>query len=65
MSTVEAEQLLTREQLWTLMNISPRKLDMMVASREFPEPDLRIGRKPRWRLSTYHRWIETPQPARS
>lgn len=32
-------------------------LDKWVSSKKFPQPDLKIGRKPMWKLSTINKFI--------
>ena len=41
-----------------LLQISPRKLDMMIAAGEFPKP-VRIGRLCRWTQAQIDQFIET------
>lgn len=36
-------------------------LDKWIAAQKFPQPDLKMGRKPMWRLSTINKFINALQ----
>lgn len=50
--------LLTREDLAALLGISPRGFDRLLATGFWPEPDVRLGRASRWRLTTVVRAVD-------
>lgn len=46
-----------------LTGISRRTLERCRASGAFPTPDIKIGKRPRWKPETIRRWIDAGGPA--
>lgn len=51
------EALLTTAQIAAAMGVTARHVQAMLSAGKFPECDLRIGRLPRWKVSTWNQWI--------
>lgn len=56
-ATVALEPLYDRVSVAAALGCKVRTIDRMIAAGEFPKPDLRVGRLPRWRQSTIAEWI--------
>ena len=50
--------LLTKEQTSAAIGYSPRSFDAMLSAGEYPVPDLKLNRFPRWRIETHNSWAE-------
>lgn len=53
--------LLSISDVASVLNVGRRTLERMIAASEFPSPDLRIGKMPRWRQETLNAWIVDPR----
>lgn len=51
--------LLTRKQVAAALAASPRTLDGMTSSGQFPPADVRVGHRPRWTPETIRNWISS------
>lgn len=54
--------LLSKAQIAELIGICVRKLESMIAAGEYPKPDMRVGRLPRWRTETHNAWVGRTSP---
>jgi excisionase family DNA binding protein len=52
------EPMLGIAELAELLNCSRRMVERMRSAGKVPRPDLHVGRMPRWRAETIHRWID-------
>jgi hypothetical protein len=52
------EPLVTLDGWRVILNCCRRKVESMKAGGKLPEPDIYIGRLPRWRPETVRRWID-------
>jgi excisionase family DNA binding protein len=52
------DPMLTVDAVAKLLAISRRTAERMRSSGKLPQPDLRIGRLPRWKPETIRAWIE-------
>jgi predicted DNA-binding transcriptional regulator AlpA len=53
------DSLLSRKQVCVALGgLSMRSFERMVSSGEFPSLDMRVGSMPRWKVSTFNRWID-------
>lgn len=48
-----------RSEIRALLGVSDPFLRRLVASGEFPEPDVRLGKRDHWKTETVKRWIES------
>lgn len=53
-----AMQLMDVRQAAAAIRVCRATFYAMVSAGEYPRPDLRIGRSPRWRVSTHNAWVE-------
>jgi predicted DNA-binding transcriptional regulator AlpA len=44
--------------LTALTSIPRRSLEMLIASGKFPQPTMRIGRRPYWATSVVREWVQ-------
>lgn len=44
--------------LFALGDVCRRKLSGMIARGEFPGPDCKVGKSPRWRVSAFNAWVD-------
>ena len=44
--------------LTALTSIPRRSLELLIASGKFPQPTMRIGRRPYWATSTVRDWVD-------
>jgi hypothetical protein len=51
------EPLLSIDDLARILNCSRRLVERMRSAGNVPRPDFQVGRCPRWRPETIHRWI--------
>lgn len=51
------ESLLGKAQICFAVGVSLRTFQGMLAAGEFPPPDTRVGKFPRWRTETLNDWI--------
>ena len=52
------EPLLSIVETAEILNVSRRSLERLIAAGQFPKPDLRIGRMPRWHRKTLREFTE-------
>jgi excisionase family DNA binding protein len=52
------EPMLSLAELAELLNCSRRLIDRMRSAGKMPQPDILLGRRPRWQASTIRAWIE-------
>ena len=52
------EPLLSIDDLARILGCSRRLMERMRSAGKVPEPDIKIGKMPRWRVETIRRWIE-------
>jgi hypothetical protein len=52
------EPMLGIDDLAALLNCSRRLVERMRSAGKVPNPDIKIGKMPRWRAETIRRWIE-------
>ena len=52
-----ALQLLEPSQIAAALRVSARELRRLIAAREYPGPDMHVGRLPRWRVATHNSWV--------
>ena len=52
------EALLGKAQVCAALGISLRTFQSMMASGDYPKPDIRLGAFPRWRVASHNAWIE-------
>jgi hypothetical protein len=52
------EQLLSIDDLATILNCSRRFVERLRSAAKIPRPDMHVGRCPRWKPETIRRWIE-------
>lgn len=50
--------LLSRLQCQVALGVSGRYFTQLLSSGDFPPPDTRFGKFPRWRTSTVNAWIQ-------
>lgn len=55
------DPLYDRAKVSNYLSIDETTLDKWIALEKFPTPDLRLGRKPAWKLSTINRHIDKLQ----
>jgi hypothetical protein len=55
---IGAEALLSKDRIAELLGVTTRMVEMMVSAGEYPAPDLRVGRLPRWRTLTHNGWVQ-------
>jgi predicted DNA-binding transcriptional regulator AlpA len=53
---VDCEACLSIGKIAALLSLSRRVVERKIAAGEFPEPDLKEGRMPRWHKQTYNDW---------
>lgn len=61
-ATVETPLVLKKLQVAALLQISERKLEMMVRDSGFPAP-IKIGGNVRWRRETVVAWLDSKEQA--
>lgn len=54
----DPNELLTREQIASVLSVCPKHVYRLCRRRDFPAPDIRLGRSPRWKRRTLVAWIE-------
>jgi hypothetical protein len=54
-----SDRMFGKQELADFLRISVRTLDRLDARRLIPEPDLTIGRSPKWLSETVKRWLAT------
>ena len=52
------EPMLSIDDLTRILSCSRRLVERMRAGGRLPEPDIRVGKMPRWKPSTIRTWIE-------
>jgi predicted DNA-binding transcriptional regulator AlpA len=45
-------------EVWTALGISDRTFDRLLSSGQFPPPDVRVGRMPKWKPETIRELID-------
>jgi len=53
------EPMLGIDDLASVLNISRRGLERLRTAKKVPEPDLVLGRMPRWKPATIRTWIDS------
>jgi predicted DNA-binding transcriptional regulator AlpA len=51
------EAFLSKQQICFALGVSLRTLQSMLTTGEFPKPDARIGKFPRWRVASFNAWV--------
>ncbi|WP_422930882.1 helix-turn-helix transcriptional regulator [Singulisphaera sp. PoT] len=59
---VVLDTMIGMDELAKTLNISRRLLERLRAAKSIPEPDLVLGRMPRWKPETIKAWIDQPKP---
>lgn len=60
-TSVDEDRLLTREDIARYLVCCAKSVYRFCRRRDFPPPDLRVGRSPRWRKSTLTAWLDAQQ----
>ena len=50
---------LSRERFAQMLDVSEKTIDRRVDERKLPEPDLYVGRQPRWEYANVVGWLKT------
>ena len=51
------EPMLSVDGVTNVLSISRRSFERLRSAGKFPQPDLHIGKMPRWRAETVRKWI--------
>jgi predicted DNA-binding transcriptional regulator AlpA len=50
---------LSRERLAAMLDVSTKTIDRRIDEGKLPQPDLHVGRQPRWQSSKIMLWLQT------
>lgn len=57
-----ADELLGKKEVCQYLKIGDRLLCTLRSTGVFPPPDIRLGKLPRWQVSTLNRWVKSQSP---